>query len=243
MYRYLICFCYVSWTLQNALLLLGLMDDVSGSFVGTWCNVNRVLMRWSLDLYVETNQFDVTSLKLGIEVRNGWNSSLALRHDVLPHVSSVRVYKLPCHKQHVIFLNSFLPFVDESISSHLMKGLATLLNSLSNSVFVCIVWLKLESVGGWRCLWEDLILTQILTMYRESRNGVNWHGLSCGGLFLMPQLCQILQKYTNFGESDTHLLTFLKSSSNIGHGNQNSNPKLATITSATTVPTLHRNVF
>lgn len=59
----------------------------------------------------------------------------------------------------------------------------------------------------------------------------------------MPQLCQILQKYTNFGESDTHLLTFLKSSSNIGHGNQNSNPKLATITSATTVPTLHRNVF
>ena len=36
-----------------------------------------------------------------------------------------------------------------------------------------------------------------------------------GLLALMPHPCQILQKYTTFGESNTHPLTFLKSPNNI----------------------------
>ncbi|KAG5588447.1 hypothetical protein H5410_048881 [Solanum commersonii] len=41
--------------------------------------------------------------------------------------------------------------------------------------------------------------------------------LSCAdSSLLMPHPCWILQTSTTFGESDTHLLTFLKSPSNIG---------------------------
>ena len=41
--------------------------------------------------------------------------------------------------------------------------------------------------------------------------------LSCANSsLLMPHPCRILQKYTTFGESDTHPLTFSKSPSNIG---------------------------
>ncbi|KAG5611680.1 hypothetical protein H5410_022961 [Solanum commersonii] len=40
--------------------------------------------------------------------------------------------------------------------------------------------------------------------------------LSCADSSLsMPHPCRILQKYTTFGKSDTHPLTFLKSPSNI----------------------------
>ncbi|KAG5615798.1 hypothetical protein H5410_015622 [Solanum commersonii] len=39
--------------------------------------------------------------------------------------------------------------------------------------------------------------------------------LSCvDSALLMPYPCRILQKYTTFGESDTHPLTFLKSPNN-----------------------------
>ncbi|KAG5619210.1 hypothetical protein H5410_019034 [Solanum commersonii] len=44
---------------------------------------------------------------------------------------------------------------------------------------------------------------------------MNW-SLSCAdSSLLMPHPCRILQKYTTFGESDTHPLTVLKSPSNI----------------------------
>lgn len=46
-----------------------------------------------------------------------------------------------------------------------------------------------------------------------------WHYyyLSClDSPQMLPHPCQILQKYTMFGASDTHPLTFLKSSNNIG---------------------------
>lgn len=66
-------------------------------------------------------------------------------------------------------------------------------------------------------LWSQKLLEE-LRLSEKGKLYLYCDNLSCANSsLLMPHPCRILQKYTTFGESDTHQLTFLKSLSNIGY--------------------------